>query len=182
RSAGIGLNHIDFVILDGKLNVDQPNHLQRLRDLYGVVFHLGDDEIAQVVWRQNRVRVAGVYARGLDVLHDADNIHILSIAYGIAFRFYSAVEKVIKEYFIFWQVLPDINDVFLEFLFVDHDLHALATQHIGGTYQQRESDLFGHLQCVVWIGGNAEVRVWYGKVLQKGGKSPPVLRKVKRVE
>ena len=60
----------------------------------------------------------------------------------ICFSLNCAIEKMIKQHFIFRKMFPDIQNVIFKFLLVDHDLHALSAQNIGRSYKQRKTYCF----------------------------------------
>ena len=102
-------------------------------------FNLPDHVIAQVEGRQHGVRVAGVDTRRLDMLHDADDVHIFPVADGVGFGFDGVFQEVIEQDVIVRNILQNFHHVLLQFLLVDHDFHALPTQHVAWANQQREA-------------------------------------------
>ena len=86
-----------------------------------------------------------MHARTLDVLHDARNDNILSVAYGVDLRL-RAHEVLIDEDRMLLCVAVDDRHELLDFLIIQGDLHALASENIGRAHEYRISDFLrgGH--------------------------------------
>ena len=180
RGTWVRFDDVHLVVLDGKLDVDEAHRLQRQCDALGVLFNLADDQIAQVVRRQHRVAVAAVDAGRFDVLHDANDAHLIAIADGIRFAFNGPIEVVIEQDLVVRHVPENIDDMPLKFVLVDDDLHALSAQYIARSHQQRETEFLAEL--VGFVGGfhHAEVRVWNPFVAQQRRERPAVFSQVQR--
>ena len=89
-----------------------------------------DDQITQIVRRQHSIAVSGVNPGRLDVLHDAHDAHLISIANGVSFAFHGPVQEMVEQDFVLGHVAEDVHDVVLEVLFVDDNLHALTSQDV----------------------------------------------------
>ena len=96
---------------------------------------------------------------GLDVLHDADDAHLVAVADGIGFAFDGPIEVVVEQDLVIRHVPENVDDVPLKFVLVDDNLHALSAQYIARSHKQRKSELLAEL--VGFVGGfhHAEVRV-----------------------
>ena len=85
--AGIGFQHIDFVILDGELNIDQAAYFQCAGKGNRL---LGEAPLKcrrKRIGRQGTGRIARMHTRFFDMFHDAGDVHILAIAQRVHIHF-----------------------------------------------------------------------------------------------
>jgi len=113
------------------------------------------------------------------VLHDADDIHIFAVADRIGLGFDGAIEKMIEQHLVVWQVLPDIDNVIFKLFLIDHNLHALTTEHVGRPNQQWETDCLGNFERIIGITGHTKFRVGDIQFLQQGREASAILSQVK---
>src|SRR5690625_5596047 len=77
---------------------------------------------------------------GLDMFHDAHDMHILSVTNRICFRFMCPAEEVVDQHPVVRQMLEYTQNMSLQFLISDHDSHSLSSQHIRRPDENRISD------------------------------------------
>ncbi len=91
--ARVGFYHEHFAVLDGKLYVDKAAYIEAQGYLLGYVLHFGELQLAQVKGWEQCVAVAAVYTCRLYVLHNAHDVYLLTIAYGIYLGLLAAVQE-----------------------------------------------------------------------------------------
>ena len=98
--AGIDLQHIDLVALDGVLHIHQAPDIQRHRHGDGLALDLGDDVgLDSVCGGSEQALVAGMHAGFLDMLHDAGDEDIaVVVADRIHIHFGGAVEEAVDQH------------------------------------------------------------------------------------
>ena len=103
RGARIDLNHVDVILalgvaLNGELQVDQANHLERQRQFARVAANHVQRFGANAHGGQHTGGVAGVNASLLNVLHDAGDDHVLRVAERIDIHLDGVLQKVIDQH------------------------------------------------------------------------------------
>ncbi len=98
RSARVDLEHVDDAVLNGELQIHQPDHVQGLRQLARLLAQLGLHFGAEAVGGQRTTRIARVHPGLFDVLHDPADQHILAVADRVHIHFDGNVQKAIEQY------------------------------------------------------------------------------------
>ena len=109
----VGLDHVHLIILDCKLNVDQAQDIEGLRQLLRDLHHLVHRLNRKAVGRQYGSRVTRVHTRRLNVLHDPHHVYFFTVEDGVYFRFLSTVEEVVNQHAVVRHMLKDVQDVAL---------------------------------------------------------------------
>ena len=104
RGTRVGLDNVDRVVLNGKLNVDQAHGTQGPRNGVGVVNNLLHDKVSEVERRQRGIGISGMHSAGLDVLHDSDDVEVFSVANG-------SVQVVVEHYAVAGKILKELHDM-----------------------------------------------------------------------
>ncbi len=98
RRARVDLDHVDRVVLDGKLRVHQPDDVECPGDTPGVVTDRLEVPLGDEVGRDDARAVAGVDAGLLDVLHHAADDHAaLAVRHAVHVEFECVLEKPVDE-------------------------------------------------------------------------------------
>ncbi len=143
RSTRIDLEHVDIFALHGHLYVHQAYHVEFQGHLAHLVTNLVLNMLRQRVGRKRAGRVTGVDTGLLDVLHDAADDDVSTVADRVDIHFDGAVEEVIQQYRAVVGHLDRFTHIALEFLFLVDDLHRPAAQHVGRAHHQRVADRLG---------------------------------------
>ena len=133
---GIYLDHI-YILTDGnELNVDQPLDMKGLCQPFGVIRNLCLHRIGNRRCRINGNTVTGMDAGSFNMLHNTRNQDIRAVTHRIHFDFLPLQVFVNQNRMILCDPIDDIHKLFDLFI-GNGDLHALAAQHVGGSYQNR---------------------------------------------
>ena len=79
-----------------------------------------------------------------DMLHDSRDQNFLAVADRIHLNLFSAEILVHQDRMVLGDPVDDADEL-INIVVVDGDLHALATQHVGGSYQDRITQTVRHL-------------------------------------
>ena len=154
----IGLQHVEHVVLERVLHVEQADHADAVGDGLGGPAHRLDVAAAQRHRRQRTRRVAGVDAGLLDVLHDPADVHLGAVAQRVDVDLDGVLEEPVDEHRVLGRQFGGAGDVALQGVLVVHDLHAAPAQHVGRPHQHRIADLGGDAAGLLEAGGGAELR------------------------
>ena len=138
----VRLDDIDRVVLDDELDVQKSLHLQRHRELSGVV----DDGVlhlwGQALRRIDRNTVARVDARPLDVLHDAGDHGVDSVTDGVDLDL-GAHQVLVDQDRVFLRDRVDDADLLADVFVAVRDVHALPAEDVRRAHQDRVAQLVG---------------------------------------
>ncbi len=141
--AGVDLEHVDVVALDGELHVHQADDAEGEGHGAGLDVELGDDLGRERVGRQRAGAVAGMHAGLLDVLHDAGDVDVRAVAEGVDVDFGGVGEVAVEQDRGVAGDLDGGGDVAGELGVVADDLHGAAAEHVAGADHQRVADAGG---------------------------------------
>ena len=94
-SAGIDLDDVDVLVLDGVLNIHQPDHVEAFCQQSSLAFDFRDHRLGQRVGRQGTGAVARMDARFLDMFHNARDEDFFTIANRIHVNFDRVFQKMV---------------------------------------------------------------------------------------
>src|SRR5712691_11025628 len=97
RGARVHLEDVDRLVLDGKLDVEKPDHPQLLGEGARLDLDAVDLVVAEGVGRERAGGIARVDPGLLDVLHDAPHDHPLTVCDGVHVDLQSILEKLVHE-------------------------------------------------------------------------------------
>ena len=97
----------------------------------------------QALRRIDRDTVSGVDARTLDMLHDARDQDVCTVAYRIDLDLLALQVLVYQDRMILRDPVDDADEL-VDIIVIDGDLHALAAQHVGRTHKHRIAQAVRH--------------------------------------
>ena len=132
-----------------ELDIDKPLRFERKRELRRTFYDLIQHDVAQIVRRIHGDGVAAVHTRTLDVLHDAGDEHVLTVADDIDLQLLPH-EILIAEHGVF-DVLGE-NDVHVSgnIALRKRDGHVLTADDIRRTEQDGIAELVGGRQRLLF--------------------------------
>ena len=137
---GVGLDHVEDVVLDRVLDVHQPADADPRGQLLGGGPDLQQVRRAQGDRRQRAGRVAGVDPGLLDVLHDPAEVQVGAVVERVDVDLDGVLQEPVDQHRVVGAHVGGLGDVGLERGVVVDDLHAPAAQHVGGPDQHRVAD------------------------------------------
>ena len=169
--------HLPFLV-DGVLHVHQTDDFQRQCQLARVGLDGLDLLAAQRVRGQNAGTVAGVNTGFFNVLHDAGDKNLFSVAKGVDIHFDGVFQEPVDQYgpvlrdgYRFPHVAAD------RFLIVGNH-HAAAAQHVAGPDQNGKAEADGDVAGLLFAGGGSIGRRRNVQIVQKLAKAFAVFRKI----
>ena len=133
-------------VLDGVLDVDEPDHAQGGGEGLGVAAHLLDLAVPDEVRGQDAGRVAGMDARVFDVLHHPPDHAAPAVGDGVHIPLEGVFQKAIDEDRMLGRHASRRREVAAQRALVVHDLHGSAAEHVGGPHQHGIADPARHGQ------------------------------------
>ena len=118
-----------------------------------------------------------MYARTLDVLHDAGDEHVLSVADGIHFNFL-ATHILVYEHRVIYAVGSDYLHVLSDVIVGVGDYHVLPAQHIGGAHKHGIVEGTGGGKGFGGVHDRVSRRTGYTALVQQLVKALPVLCRI----
>ena len=103
--------------------------------------------------------VTGMDSRSLDMLHNARNQNILSIAYRINLDFLSHQIFIHKNRMLLRNLVND-TDKFADILIADGDSHALSAEHVGRSDEHWIAKVIRRLNCLLTGKYRMSCRSW----------------------
>ena len=138
--ARIDLEDVDHVVFDRVLHVHQADDLQRARDAPRVVADRAEVPLRDHERRHDAGAVARVDAGLLDVLHDAaDDDRARRVGDRIDVELEGVLEEAVDEHRPIVRHVDRARHVPIERARVEHDRHAAAAEHVGGTHDDRDT-------------------------------------------
>ena len=139
----VRLDHVDDLVFDGELDVQQTDDAQPERKVARDGAQLGLHGVGQRERRGAARRVARVDTGLLDVLHDGANPHLLAVAQRVEVAFDGPFQEAVEVNRMVGRDLGGLRHVLLQLAAVVDDAHAAPAEHVTGTHEQREPDLIG---------------------------------------
>ena len=148
--ARVHLDQVDLFILHRILHIHQAQHVQGLRQHFGLAANLVEHGRAERIGGQGAGAVAGMNARFFDMLHDAGDMDIaLAIAKRVDIHLDGVLQITVEQHRARARHAHGLVDVTGQrFHFMDQ-LHGPAAEYIGGSDQDREAELLGGGQCLL---------------------------------
>ena len=178
RGARVGLEDVEDVLGERELHVHQAAHADPLREGQGRLAHPLQLARPEGGRRQGAAGVTGVDPGLLDVLHDPAEVHVRAVVDRVDVDLDRVVEEAVDEDRVLRRGDRRPGDVLAEGRVVVDDLHAAATEDVGGPHEDRVADLAGDLHGLV----RAEGRPVLGRVepglVEDTAEVAPVLREV----
>jgi hypothetical protein len=143
RGARIDFQHVDLAVLDGILGVHQPDHVEPQGQRPGLALDLGDDVGRQGMGRQGAGRVARMDPGLLDVLHDAGDDHVGTVAQRIDVDLDCVGEVAVDQHRVLARHHDGLCHVAVELGVVVDDLHGAAAEHVGRADDDGKADALG---------------------------------------
>src|SRR5204862_2019500 len=144
----------DFVPLNGKLNVHQPDDFEGARQLEGVLAHGVQQVAGNVNGWQHTGGIAGVDAGFFDVLHNAGDDHVLAVGERVDIDLGGFFQKMIDENGALLGVLDGFFHVARNRFIVVGDDHGASAEHVRGADQHGISDTISGLQSLFDASGD----------------------------
>ena len=176
--AGVGLDHVEDVVLDRVLDVHQSAHADAGGQLLRRVPDLQQVGRAERDGRQGAGRVAGVDPGLLDVLHDPAEVEVGAVEERVDVDLDGVLQEPVDQHGVGGAQVGGLGDVGLERGVVVDDLHPPAAQHVGRPDQHRIADGRGDLARLGEGRRHAVLRRREPGVVQHPGEGPAVLRVV----
>ena len=115
--------------------------------LFGVIHKLCLDCRCHARCRVYGDTVAGMNAGALDMLHDTRDQDVGTVTYGIDLDLLTDNVFVDEDRMILGDLVDDADEL-VNIVVADVDLHALAAQNVGRSYQNRIAQVVGCLLCL----------------------------------
>ena len=141
RRARVHLEDVDGVVLDGELNVQQPDHLERPRHAAGVVADDRQVPLRHEVRRHDAGAVPGVDAGLLDMLHDAADHHgAARIGHRVDVKLECVLQELVDEDGMLGRRVHGLGHVAVERAGVIDDGHRPPAQDVRRPHHDRIAD------------------------------------------
>ena len=128
--ARVHLQHVDRVVADGELHVDEPDHAEGLGERARLSTQSLDLVLAERVRRQRAGGVTGVNARLLDVLHHAPDDHPRPVRDGIHIDLDRVLEELVDEDRVLGRHPDRLLHELAQILIVVDDPHRAPAEHV----------------------------------------------------
>ena len=181
RSSWIDLEDINEAVLDGILNVHQPDDAEFSGQGFGFFRDPFQDLGGQRNGRQDAGAVAAVNACFLDVLHNPCHDRLPAVAQGVHVDFNGMAEEPIDEHGFSGRHFHGVMDVAFQVALIMHNLHGPAAQNKGGPDQNRIPDPGGNGNGFLPVHCNSVFRLTESELVQKLLKPFPVFGPVDAV-
>ena len=162
------------------LDVDQSLGFQRNSQTLGIIQDLFHKIIGQAPCRINGNGVSGVNAGSFDMLHDAGDQDIRSIADSIDLKL-GPHHVLVDQNRVFDILGKDNIHIFVDIFFVKGDDHVLSPQDVGGSEQDRIADFIRRFKGLLLRHDGIANRPFDLKLFQKLVKAFSILRPVDAV-
>ena len=107
--ARIDLKHEDNPVLDRKLHIHQPDHIQRNRHFACLAFQFRNYIGFERMRRKAARRITRMDPRFLDMLHDPGNKHVLPVAQAIDIHFDGVAQVAVEQQWVLAQERIDLT-------------------------------------------------------------------------
>ena len=174
--AGIHLEHVDFLVLDGVLDVHQAAHIEFQRHRLGGVADGLEDLGGKRDARQHAGAVAAVDSGLLDMLHDASDDALLAVGKAVDIDLGGILQEAVHENRALGTDFYGSPDIPAEILLGVDDLHGASTEDEGGTDEDGVADLIGDRDGFGFTGGGAARGLAQLQLVDHRGEVLPVLR------
>ena len=131
-------------VLDGVLDVDEPDHAQGGGEGLGVAAHLLDLAVPDEVRGQDAGRVAGMDARVFDVLHHPPDHAAPAVGDGVHIPLEGVFQEAVDEHGMLGRHAGRLRKVLAQGAFVVDDLHGSAAEHVRRAHQHGIADAGRH--------------------------------------
>src|SRR5690606_14704230 len=129
----VDLEDVHPALVHDKLDVDQTDDAQSLRDAQGVLDNLPHLVVRETLWWKDRRRVARVHPRPLYVLHDAGNEDDLPVAHRVDVDFLSA-DVPVDQHRVLRTHFHGKLHVLVELSLIVDDLHGATAEDVRGAH------------------------------------------------
>ena len=129
--------------LDGELQVDEADHVEREREAAGVAADRVECGGSEIDSGEYAGGVTGVDSGLLDVLHDAGDDDIGAIAERVDVDFDRVLEEMVDEDGTLLRVLDGFFHVAGDAFAVESDDHGTTAEDVGGADEDRVADALG---------------------------------------
>src|SRR5579859_6127711 len=180
RSARVDFNHENFFVLDGELNIHQPDDFQRTCQLKSVFAYGIEHRLAQAHRGQHTGRVAGVYAGFFNVLHDSADHNVFAIRERVHVNFNRVFQKMIDQNRPLLRIFDRLFHVADNAVVIIGDHHGASAKNVGWPHEHRVSCLAGTGNSFFHAGGNRAGRLRDIEFFQKFAEAFAVFCKVNR--
>ncbi len=133
----------------------EADDVERVGEFAGVVADLAEDVVGERDRREHAGGVAGVDAGLFDVLHDAGDDDVGSVAEGVHVYFGRVFEEVVDEDGALLRIFDGGRHVLADFGVVVGDDHGAAAEHVAGADEDGIADAVCPGQGFVEVGGDA---------------------------
>ena len=143
--------------------------------------HLLHVLVVDEIRRQHAGGIAGVDTGVFNVLHDAADDALFSIAQGIHIGFERIFQEAVDQHRVVGRDAHCIAEVIPQRRLVIYDLHGPSSEHIRRTNQNGIAHAFSHDHRVIHLGHGAAGRLCYAQASRQLLKAPPILCDIDRI-
>ena len=131
--------------------------------------------------RDDAGRIARMYARLLDVLHDRADVDVDAVGDGVHVDLDGVLEEIVHQDRVLRGKLHRRRDVVPQAVLVVDDRHGAAAQHVAGAHEHRVADPAGDAYGLLLGEGDAVFRLQQAELPHHLREALPVLGPVDRI-